>query len=126
MTEQSIDELKRQMDAALSAAAEADRKFVARREAYEAALCRQKLAEFEAMGGVVGVTRVRAGNAWLDNNAIEMKKGPFFVIGAESRWGKARFVLAKIKKDGTASASPSGVNPDKVFIIPEDQIGGAA
>lgn len=113
------EELRRQYEAAKSRAVQADN---ARREAqdrYHAALCADKLAEFKAMGGVIGKTRVRA-SKW--DGKINMAEGPFIVVGAHIKYSTCRFRLAKIKKDGTPYAAPSGEDCETVFILPEDQI----
>lgn len=119
----SIEELKRQYDAARSVT-------IAKKKAESAALtrlnnakCAAKLAEFEAMGGVVGVTRVRIAE-YGTKNIPDMKYGPHVVIGCHVKYDwhtTARFRLAKIKKDGTPSAAPSGADCETVFILPEDQ-----
>ena len=83
--------------------------------------CAVKIREFEAQGGVVGVTRVRAERlGW--SGLADMPRGPFFVVGAFVRYDLVRFKLASIKKDGTASAVHPGVEPMKVFILPGDQV----
>jgi hypothetical protein len=121
MTEHSTEELKLQYDAALSRQNAANGAVHKAREHYHAALVRDKLAEFAAVGGVVGVTRVRGPGGWMGRGDADMERGPYLVIGAAAMYGDVRYVLAKIKKDGTPSNAPSGVNPENVFIIAEDQ-----
>lgn len=120
----STEELRLQYEAAKSRAVQADKD---RREAldrYHAALCSDKLAEFEAMGGVIGKTRVRVAE-YGRKDVPDMKYGPHVVIGCHVKYEwhtDARYRLAKIKKDGTPSAAPSGADCATVFILPEDQI----
>lgn len=85
------------------------------RTEYEAECVADKLREFEAMGGVIGVTKVR--EMW--GKSVYMKSGPFVVKGVKIEWGEARFIVAKLKKDGTASAA--GVSTkSSIIILPED------
>ncbi len=120
MTAHSILELKRQLDVAESAAAQANARASEARRAYNDARCAEKVREFEAMGGVVGVTKVRTENYWNGLGKPDMKSGPFFVTGARAHYGSVSFTLAGIKKDGTASAGKTGGHPERVFIVPED------
>jgi hypothetical protein len=85
------------------------------RQKYHAALCEAKLAEFAAMGGVVGVTRVRLPETYY---AII---GPFVVVGAVVEYAAAQYLLAPLKQDGTASKAISARRSDTVVIRPEDQ-----
>ena len=77
------------------------------------------MADFAAMGGVVGVTRVRL----VEWNGSASTSGPFFVMGwRPAIYGPdARYDLAKIKKDGTPSNAPTGSYATKIVILPEDQ-----
>ena len=111
MTEHSTEELKRQYYAARVAADEAC-------ERWYAVLIRDKLFEFAAVGGVVGVTRVRKR---ARPGIADMSCGPYVVTGAEGAYGVARYVLAKINKSGTPSKVPRGITSEHVFIIAEDQ-----
>lgn len=111
--------LKAQWEAAKDALA-AEQNFELRaREEYHAALCADLLAEFAAMGGVIGVTRVRACK-YFETDKPEMRKGPFYVSGSTVSYGGVRFTLTKIKRDGTASKASPGQEPERVFILPED------
>lgn len=113
----SIEELKRQMDQASSVHAQAQRDLRERRLAYEEALIAEHLRKFEADGGVIGKTVVRASD-W--GGRMDKSLGAFFVMGGGVSYGRATFKLAKIKKDGTPSNAPVGRTPEKVFILPED------
>ena len=87
------------------------------RAEYEAECVAEKLREFEAMGGVIGVTKVRA--CKYPSNGPDLSRGPFVVTGAAIEWGKARFTVSKIKKDGTAS-NAAATSASSVVILPED------
>lgn len=113
----SIEELERQFKAACDKSLQARR---AEREALDRlhkAMGEKLIADFEAMGGVIGVTRVRPDESWSQS------EGPFLVMGWEKKaWsGGVQYKLAKIKKDGTPSNAPSVVTAGKVIIRPEDQ-----
>ena len=119
MADHNIKELERQYQSARAKAKAAD---MAARDALNRlndAKCALKMQDFADMGGVVGVTRVRA-ECWFKEK-VDMKIGPFFVTGACVYFGNVRFKLAKIKKDGTASQASPGVEPTKVSIIATDQ-----
>ena len=120
MTEHSTEELKRQYDAALSRASAATVAADDARERWYAALIRDKLAEFVSVGGAVGLTRVRKRRDWIGAASPDMSCGPYVVAGAEVGLGAARYVLAKIKKNGAPFAEPSSKS-EHVFIIAEDQ-----
>ncbi|RWR09792.1 hypothetical protein [Paenirhodobacter populi] len=125
MSNHSTEELKRQYVAAMSRYADATAKMYAAKARWEEAACADKIAEFEAAGGVVGVTRVRIMDRyWGGTGSPRMTKGPFVVIGAKpARYGRDRieFTLAKLKKDGSASSAACGDHPFEVAILPEDQ-----
>lgn len=112
------EELRRQYEAAKSREGQAATATREARDRYHAALCADKLAEFEAMGGVIGKTRVRA-SKW--DGKLNMIGGPFLVVGAFVVYGICFYRLAKIKKDGTPSAAPSGADCETVLILEEDQ-----
>lgn len=121
----SIAELKRQLDQSRAREAEAR---IARQDAETRvtdALCAEMLEKFKAMGGEIGVTRVRVAKwAYFGEDAKpDMSRGPFVVMGAKRGiFGlSVQYVLRKLKKDGTPSAAPSGCDTDTVFILPEDQ-----
>ena len=119
MTEHSTEELRRQHEAAKSRASAASAAASEAKARYYDALKRDKMAEFAAMGGVVGVTRVRVADRW--SRKIDMTRGPFVVTGATTSFGTAEYTLAKIKKDGTPSIAPSGADTKDIFILPKDQ-----
>lgn len=121
MGEHGIEELRRQYEAARSkrdAAVEAMHE--ARRRLAEA-ICAEKSHEFAAMGGVIGVTKVRCE---MPDGKPDMRTGPFFVIAVEQpSWGGFNhigFRVAKAKKDGTPSSARVGIFPQRVSILPED------
>lgn len=91
-----IPELTRQYDAAKNRAIEANRAAEEARTRLNDALCNQKLEEFRAAGGVVGETRVR----------VPGRSEEYLVTGALVYFGKPRFEIAKVKKDGTPYANP--------------------
>ena len=119
----AIQELQRQYELLREKSNDAVRATAAALDDLNLAKCAVKMREFEAEGGVVGVTRVRVEDRGLSSNP-DMTHGPFFVTGAFLRYGLVRFKLASIKKDGTASAAHPGVEPLTVFILPGDQVGG--
>ncbi|MFC3060039.1 hypothetical protein [Paenirhodobacter populi] len=125
MSNHSTEELKRQYDAAMSRSADATAKMYAAKARWEEAACADKIAEFEAAGGVVGMTRVRIMDQyWGGSGNPCMMKGPFVVTGAkQARYGhdQIAFTLAKLKKDGSVSSAACGEYPSRVAIIPEDQ-----
>lgn len=121
----SIAELKRQLDQARAREAEAK---IARQDAEKRmldALSAELLEKFKAMGGEIGVTRVRVAKwaSFREDAKPDMSRGPFVVMGAERPiFGlRAQYVLRKLKKDGTPSAASPGCASDTVFILPEDQ-----
>lgn len=120
MSEHSTDELKRQLEQAMSVLKQAKTKAYDARVRYDLSMCRDKLAEFEALGGVLGVTRVRVGK-WNTSDKIDMTRGPFIVTGAYVSYGKTVFSIAKIKLNGGASQAASGADCARIFILPEDQ-----
>jgi len=116
-----IEELQRQYELLWAKSNVAARATAAVLDDLNREKCAVKMREFEAEGGVVGVTRVRVeGLGW--SGLADMTRGPFFVTGVFVRYGLVRFELASIKKDGTASAAHPGVEPMKVFILPGDQV----
>ena len=117
----AIEELQRQYDLARAKSKDADRVTAAALGALNLAKCALKMREFEAQGGVVGVTRVRVED-WVMRGTPNMTRGPFLVTAAFNYYGDVRFKLASIKKDGTASAAHPGVEPMNVFILQGDQV----
>ena len=113
-------ELKIELDVAFAALRAAENAKREARKAYGVAACADKMAEFEAMGGIVGVTRVREVTRWGSTSSPIMTRGPFLVVGAIYEYSEVRFILRKIKKDGTASANGS-ITVTRVTILPEDQ-----
>lgn len=90
-----IPELTRQYDAAKNRAIEANRAAEEAEARLHKSLCEQKLDEFRAAGGVVGETRVR----------VPGRIEEYLVMGALVYYGKPRFEIAKVKKDGTPYAN---------------------
>lgn len=105
-----IKELKRQLEAA--AAAEAEARAAAReaRAAYRVALVDAKHAEIEATGVKIGVTPLRLFRKRMGEEE-EIAGGPYFIIDLEApRWGSdVELVFAKAKKDGSPSKSKTCV-----------------
>ena len=119
MTEHSTAELKRQYQEACSVLLDATSAMSKAREAYIDAQCADLLAGFEAQGGVIGKTRVRV---MIKPGSVDLKSGPFLVVGACQTWDVGiSFKFARIKKDGTASKSPVGYWDTEIAILPEDQ-----
>lgn len=115
-----IKELERQFEQAKSRHAAAQKDMVEAKDRLIAAKGEVLMKAFADMGGVVGLTRVRITHTRLGFDT----SGPYFVMGWEKpHYGTdPKYHLAKIKKDGTASAAPSGAYTDKVLIRPEDQV----
>lgn len=115
----TIENLRAEYEAKKSVAkAAADEAKKARSEMLSA-MCSEKIKQFEAMGGVVGKTKVRE-ELW--GGKIDMHRGPYLVISAEpAHYGdKVVFAVAKIKKNGTASSAIPGTSPENVVILPGD------
>lgn len=122
----NIKELQRQFEQAEGRLESAKQAYRDAHKCLMDAVCAEKLREFEAMGGIIGVTKVRVSQWFIGGeNKPDMTRGPFVVTGAApnpyARNPKAVFTVAKIKKDGTPSNAPTGVSPQHVHIVPEDQ-----
>lgn len=117
----TTNELKAAFDAARAASIAAQSACIGAKDAWGAACIADKLAEFVAVGGVVGVTRVRLRK--YGAKEPDMGRGPYFVVGASFNYRRADFDVAVIKKDGTPGITNRGVQlcRDHVFIVPEDQ-----
>lgn len=115
-----INELERQFEQAKSRYAAARKDMTEATDRLIAAKGEALMKAFADMGGVVGVTRVRVTHTRLGFDT----RGPFVVLGWKAAgWGnRVVYELAKIKKDGTPSATPSGVSEDSILIRPEDQV----
>lgn len=125
-------ELYEALDAAREAQTVADAKVAAAEAAWIESAVADKLAEFEAMGGVLNVTRVRRVWRSLGEAAAgvppsaDMAEGPFVVSGAYKldMSDAIVFKLHKITRNGIRGF-PVQRPCRTVAILPEDQPKGA-
>lgn len=121
-------ELYEVLDAAREAQTVADAKVAAAEAAWIESAVADKLAEFEAMGGVLNVTRVRRVWRSLGEAAAgvppsaDMAEGPFVVSGAYKldMSDAIVFKLHKIARNGIRGF-PERRPCRTVVILPEDQ-----
>ena len=113
MTEHSIEELKRQYEAAVSRAQQANDEKIAAGQRYTERLIADKLAEFAALGITPG-TKVRLiSKRWYDHKKTYKEAG---FLGVEAGWlvGRVEPIFSRLKKDGTPSKSKWAVSWDDV------------
>lgn len=109
----SVKELKRQYEDALGKYRVVKNNMLDKKDAYHGRLIKDKASEFESMGGVFGVTKVR------DAGVYHPYDGEFIVKSVEvcSIWERAEYVLAHINNDGTMSKRPSRKHTTMIEVI---------
>lgn len=102
MSEHSLEELKRQYDAAVSRANQANKEKSEAAHRYTAKAIADKLAEFAARGITPG-SRVRLVFDQWNGGKVYYKEAGF--LGVEAGWspGDAKPIFSRLKKDGTPS-----------------------
>jgi hypothetical protein len=104
MTDRSIAELKRQLDAANSRYAGAAVELGNARRAFKAQICANRIDELAKSGIVPGAKVILCRSVWGRSSVQRMVVG---FLGVEaSEWSpRPDDILSNIKKDGTPSAS---------------------